>query len=180
MMIPTGQTFQPKMAWRAMGGELFHPGARCQEHSSPPGLEKVLGTPGVYVVDYTTCMFEGIRRRKCAVLITNHLAFKNLGLFCSNRNVCDRTHEKHLRWRPTTSSGKVMRFCTGDEREYPSGFCKAYAKIAHDLLGEHDCLVEVLSGPNAPLSSAVCAEFGMELRDTSCLQLEVSRQNCSG
>ena len=97
------------------------------------------------------------------MLRTNHPAFRSMELFCSNRNLCDRTHDRHLKWRPTTSGGKVVQFCTGDEREYPEGFCRAYARVACSILQEQDCFAEVFSGPNAPLSGAVCAERGQEL-----------------
>lgn len=136
---------------------LEHPARSSALHLE--NWQRLMSQPGVQVINYTTCMSEGSRRRKCQVLITNHPAFRSMEFFCSNRNLCDRTHDRHLKWRPTTSGGKVVQFCTGDERKYPEGFCRAYARAACSILQEQDCFV----GPHAPLSGAVCAERGQEL-----------------
>eukprot|EP00435_Cladocopium_sp_Y103_P020951 s4039_g5.t1 len=72
-----------------------------------------------------------------------------------------RTGLEHLRWRPTVSGGQVIQFQTGDEREYPIGFCKEYAKAAGETLAQGGTFVEVLSGPNAPLSVCVGNEMGV-------------------
>eukprot|EP00435_Cladocopium_sp_Y103_P053256 s448_g17.t1 len=87
-----------------------------------------------------------------------------MGLSCTGRGLCARTHEKHLKWRPAVANGSVVQFLTGDEREYPVGFCEAYAKCAMQALGSEGSFVEVFSGPNAPLSSAVCRLLGEDLR----------------
>ena len=126
--------------------------------------QRLLGLDGVYIVYYQTCMFQGSRRKKNQMLICNHPVFKELGLTCSGSAICDRTGLKHLKWRPTTSGGKVVQFTTGDEREYPSGFCSAYAVCAEKLLGSEGTFLEVFSGPNAPLSRAICEQLGEELR----------------
>eukprot|EP00435_Cladocopium_sp_Y103_P012194 s2155_g3.t1 len=89
-----------------------------------------------------------------------------MGLSCKGGSVCDRTGLKRLKWRPTTSGGKVVQFTTGDEREYPSGFCAAYARCAAKILGSKGTFVEVFSGPNAPLTRAMCQQLGEELRGT--------------
>ena len=133
--------------------------------------QRLLGLDGVYIVYYQTCMFQGSRRKKNQMLICNHPVFKELGLTCSGSAICDRTGLKHLKWRPTTSGGKVVQFTTGDEREYPSGFCSAYAVCAEKLLGSEGTFLEVFSGPNAPLSRAICEQLGEELRG-SRLQTE--------
>eukprot|EP00435_Cladocopium_sp_Y103_P037180 s3539_g9.t2 len=52
---------------------------------------------------------------------------------------------------------EVLQFQTGDEREYPVGFCHEYAKAALEILGDTGSFVEVFSGPNAPLSVSVGA-----------------------
>eukprot|EP00435_Cladocopium_sp_Y103_P013062 s2693_g3.t1 len=83
---------------------------------------------------------------------------------CNSRNICERTQEKHLKWRPATANGAVVQFHTGDEREYPSGFCAEYAKCAMEVLGRDKKFIEVFSGPNAPLSAAVCHQCGEELQ----------------
>ena len=63
------------------------------------------------------------------------------------------------------SCGKVVQFQTGDEREYPIGFCDAYSSAVKEILmrvaGEDNCFVEVFSGPNAPLSHAVGRATGV-------------------
>ena len=83
---------------------------------------------------------------------------------CQGGKICDRTGLPHLKWKPATSGGKVVQFTTGDEREYPPGFCQAYAKCALKVLGESGTFVEVFSGPNAPLSRAVASELDEPLR----------------
>ena len=57
-----------------------------------------------------------------------------------------------------------MQFTTGDEREYPVGFCAEYARCASRVLGSRGTFVEVFSGPNAPLSREVCALLGEKLK----------------
>ena len=66
----------------------------------------------------------------------------------------------HLKWRPTVHNGQVLQSQTGDEREYPVGFCKEYAKAAGLVLGSGGSFLEVFSGPNAPLSVEVGALLG--------------------
>ena len=141
---------------------LEHPG-RSLAHNldSWRGLKEL---QGVRVLDYTTCMFEGSRRRKFQSLVCNHEAFEPMSLVCQGKKLCDRTGLPHLKWRPTTSGGKVLQFTTGDEREYPSGFCKSYAKCAAEVLQTSGTFIEVFSGPNAPLSKAVADEMGEPLR----------------
>ena len=56
-----------------------------------------------------------------------------------------------------------MQFTTGEEREYPQGFCRAYAEAAQSLLRGDNSFIEIFSGPNAPLSQAVCDRFGEAL-----------------
>ena len=64
---------------------------------------------------------------------------------------------------PTTCGGKVVQFSTRDEREYAGGFCRSYAEIASSILWPEDHFVEVFSGPNAPLSAAICNSRGERL-----------------
>ena len=141
---------------------LEHPG-RSLAHNLESWRE-LETQPGVRVLEYTTCMFEGSRRRKSQSLVCNHEAFSPMSLICQGKKVCDRTGLPHLKWRPTTSGGKVLQFTTGDEREYPAGFCKEYAKCASTILAPSGTFLEVFSGPNAPLSKAVAATLGETLR----------------
>ena len=136
---------------------LEHPGNSLALHLD--SWKRLRATDGVYTIFYHTCMFVGSRRKKIQVLITNRKQFVRLiGRKCHGR-VCDRNGEKHLKWRPTTSGGRVIQFQTGDEREYPVGFCDAYAACATDFLSSSGKFVEVFSGPNAPLSSAIGREM---------------------
>eukprot|EP00435_Cladocopium_sp_Y103_P021759 s2411_g5.t1 len=143
---------------------LEHPARSLAQYLQ--SWQRLLGPEGVFVVYYTTCMFEGSRRKKNQMLICNHPVFKEMGLSCKGGSVCDRTGLKHLKWRPTTSGGRVVQFTTGDEREYPSGFCTAYARCAAKILGSKGTFMEVFSGPNAPLTRAMCQQLGEELRGT--------------
>lgn len=86
-----------------------------------------------------------------------------MGLICKGSSVCERTGLKHLRWRLTVSGGKVVQFTTGDEREYPVGFCESYAACLAKELKAGERLTEVFSGPNAPLSKAICDWYGLDL-----------------
>lgn len=130
--------------------------------------KRLLRRNGVMKVEYTTCMFEGSRRRKRQVLITNVKHFRyHIGLCCSGGTVCDRNGLKHLKWRPKTFGNKVVQFTTGEEREYPKGFCEAYAKAVKEFHAEAQggkaSFMEIFSGPNAPLSKAVADVWGIPL-----------------
>lgn len=144
-------------------GRLFsleHPGRSIALFL--PSWQALLSQEGVQRVDYTTCMFEGSRRRKVQVLICNHPAFLAMGRVCAGGSRCGRTGERHLRWRPAVTAGRVVQFTTGDEREYPAGFCNAYAECLQEI-DSGGLFLEVFSGPNAPLSAAVCRCIGMAL-----------------
>ena len=58
----------------------------------------------------------------------------------------------------------MIQFTTGEEREYPLGFCKSYALAASKILKQGQSFVDVFSGPNAPLSLEVASNFGEPLR----------------
>lgn len=60
------------------------------------------------------------------------------------------------------SAGRVTQYITGEEREYPRGFCVAYAESVRQSILERSfkSFVEVFSGPNAPLSAAVAGVAG--------------------
>lgn len=95
-------------------------------------------------------------RKQAQALITNRRQFERyIGLICTGSAICDRTGERHLKWRPATSHGKIVQFTTGDEREYPSGFCREYSRATKSFL-----CCEVFSGPNAPLSQSMAIEHG--------------------
>ena len=150
----------------AVSGKAFsleHPARSLARHL--PSWKKLQSLPGVLCVDYTTCMFEGSRRKKKQVLITNRSEFqREIHRVCHGSKRCDRTGMNHLRWKPATAGSKVIQFTTGEEREYPVGFCKSYALAASRILKEGQSFVEVFSGPNAPLSLEVASNFGEPLR----------------
>ena len=131
---------------------------------------KLSSRPDVELYTYSTCMYEGSKRRKMQGLLTNVSEIgEQLNKVCSGGRFCDRTGEPHLKWRPLTSGNKVVQFQTGDEREYPVGFCNAYARGLRKRPAIKSFL-EVFSGPNAPLSEAVAEATGTrvpgERRDT--------------
>ena len=141
---------------------LEHPGRSIALNLSK--WKELRSLPGVRTVFYNTCMFQGSRRKKFQVLITNEPIFEEfIGKLCSGNHLCDRTGLKHLKWRPTVSAGKVAQFQTGDEREYPLGFCQEYAKAASRCMGQSGAFLEVFSGPNAPLSYAVGESLGVQV-----------------
>ena len=146
-------------------GDLFtleHPRRSLAQYL--PSWKRLLTEPGVFLTPYHTCMFVGSRRRKSQMLIHNHKRFESLGLTCEGGRHCTRSGEPHLKRRPTTSGGKVVQFTTGEESEYPRGFCQAYAEVAGELLAQEGTFVEIFSGPNAPLSEELCKHFGEKLK----------------
>ena len=139
------------------GFTLEHPGNSIAR--SLKSWRRLSARPDVHEIEYHTCRFAGSKRRKFQVLITNRPEFRNwIGLTCEG-HICQRTQEAHQRWRPAVSCGKVIQFQTGDEREYPIGFCEAYARAAQEILekeaGNEPSFLEVFSGPNAPLSHSI-------------------------
>lgn len=108
----------------AIAGKKFtleHPGRSIALHL--PSWKRLLERDDVHVIYYRTCMFQGSRRKKHQVLISNEEKFiHTIGRRCAGHEVCDRTGLPHLKWRPTVSGGQVVQFRTGDEREYPKGF----------------------------------------------------------
>ena len=79
-----------------------------------------------------------------------------MGLLCKNYRLCERTGRPHEKWRPVIADGRVAQFITGEEREYPVGFCTKYAQS----LPQISSFLEIYSGPNAPLSRAVSESRG--------------------
>ena len=121
---------------------------------------------GVYTTQYHTCMFEGSKRRKNQILIHNVKELdEEIGRLCSSNCRCSRTGLRHLAWRPKVQAGKIISFATGEEREYPEGFCKAYACALQRLRSRENSqsFLEVFSGPNAPLSSSIAKAFNVPL-----------------
>ena len=109
-------------------------------------------------------MFEGSERRKMQQLLTNVRSLAKLvGRVCKGGKVCERTGKPHKKWKPMVAEGKILSFSTGEEREYPLGFCRAYADATREYLKPGDAFVEIFSGPNAPLSSEVARVHGIPL-----------------
>ena len=133
---------------------LEHPG-RSLALSLPEWI-KLREEPGVYSTFYHTCMFEGSRRRKYQILVHNLPELEAMGKLCSSSGLCDRSGRLHEKWRPVIANGRVQQFTTGEEREYPVGFCQVYAGL---LRASIPSFLEVFSGPNAPLSNEVSIRF---------------------
>ena len=132
--------------------------------------KKLESLKGVYCTEYHTCMFEPSERRKAQVLIHNRESLAHyVGRKCLDPKLCTRTGKPHQSWRPRVRDGRVSSFSTGEEREYPTGFCRAYAQGLRDVADEPEypegefTFLEVFSGPNAPLSREVADAFGVEL-----------------
>ena len=151
---------------------LEHPGRSLALEL--PSWKKLRSSSGVREIFYHTCCFRGSRRKKYQILISNSDEFvERIGKTCDGSHTCLRTGEKHLKWRPTVSSGRVTQFKTGDEREYPQGFCELYAEAAELILGTHGRFCEVFSGPNAPLSQEVARKIGSRVPGR---RLDISNQ----
>lgn len=121
------------------------------------------GLEGVYKTEYHSCMFEGSKRRKSQVLIHNvRCLHTRLNKICMNSKKCSRTGKPHHSWKPRVKNGRVTSFATGEEREYPAGFCAEYAGALKES-GPADLhsFLEVFSGPNAPLSRAVALAWDL-------------------
>lgn len=124
---------------------------------------KALGSlEGVTATPYHSCMFHPSERRKSQVLIHNIPGLSyHMRRICENERTCSRTERPRKNWKPKVVGGRVVSFATGEEREYPSGFCRAYAEGLKELMGDpNNTFVEIFSGPNAPLSQAVAAAVG--------------------
>ena len=66
-------------------------------------------------------------------------------------------------------AGRVASFATGEEREYPIGFCVEYAnalKKFSEGLNSPVTFIEIFSGPNAPLSHAVAEAFKVQVPES--------------
>ena len=143
---------------------LEHPFNSIARHL--PSWRALQEEPGVYQTQHHTCMFEGSKRRKNQVLIHNMDEMEeSLSRLCETDRVCSRTGLSHQAWRPKVEAGKIVSFATGEEREYPAGFCRAYA-LGLELLAKRtkvESFVEVFSGPNAPLSQHIAEVFNVEM-----------------
>lgn len=124
---------------------------------------------GVVVTPYHSCMFHPSERRKSQVLIHNIPGMSlHISLICENERKCCRTKLPHKNWKPKVVGGRVVSFATGEEREYPSGFCRAYAEGLKGLMeGGDKTFIEIFSGPNAPLSQAVAETVGERIEMAS-------------
>ena len=143
---------------------LEHPFNSIARHL--PSWRALQEESGVYATQYHTCVFEGSKRRKNQVLIHNVKELdEEIGRLCVSNCRCSRTGLRHLAWRPKVQAGKIISFATGEEREYPKGFCEAYARALQRLRSRENIqsFVEVFSGPNAPLSSSISRAFDVPL-----------------
>ena len=150
---------------RASSGRLFsleHP--KNSIARKLPSWTALESHASVFVTEYHACMFSGCERRKSQVLIHNIKQLNRLARICSRESICSRTGKRHLGWKPVVVNGRVASFATGEEREYPEGFCREYASALGEALEELDVpstFIEIFSGPNAPLSCAVSRRLGV-------------------
>ena len=131
-----------------------------------PSWKALENTPGVRAIKYHACMFAPCKRRKRQVLIHNVRGLEDfISRVCGSERICSRTGCCHLSWKPLVKSGKVVSFCTGEEREYPKEFCDALAQgIVRDYADRKSKLsfLEIFSGPNAPLTMSVAETLGVD------------------
>ena len=128
-----------------------------------PSWKALESHESVFVTEYHACMYKGCERRKSQVLIHNVKQLRRLARICARESLCSRTAKRHLGWKPVVVKGRIASFATGEEREYPEGFCREYAAAMREALRERDepsTFIEIFSGPNAPLSHAVAEELG--------------------
>ena len=103
---------------------LEHPGRSIALEL--PARKRLRNMEGVFSSFYHTCMFPGSSRRKHQVLIHNREYLRGMERICpADPRVCQRTGGQHQKWRPIVSGGRVTQYITGEEREYPQGFCAA-------------------------------------------------------
>ena len=119
-------------------------------------LEGVIKTSG------HACMFPPCKRRKLQVLIHN---VPQIGLAvqreCTDPTACSRTGSEHDSFNPLVKNGRVVSYPTSEEREYPVGWCEAYAEGVCQASRRFaiNSFTEVFSGPRAPLSAAIAKRF---------------------
>jgi hypothetical protein len=147
-------------------GKMFsleHTGRSLALHL--PSWKKLCEEPGVIVTFYHACMFEPCERQKFQVIIHNMPRLvKFIQKSCSSKTLCSRTNRRHKSFHPVVRLGKVKSWVTGLERQYPAGFCRAYALgLKAEILSRdtHCSFVEIYSGPNAPLSQEVTRVYGL-------------------
>ncbi len=108
-----------------------------------------------------------VQRKQEAEVPNPHITcpLKEMRLECQSNGLCSRSKLAHEKWRPIVSQGKVEQFIAGEEREYPEGFCESFSKLLRCEVHTEKIrsFVEIYSGPNAPLSRAMAAEYGGEV-----------------
>ena len=141
---------------------LEHPG-RSHAHSLP-SWKALRDTPGVFHDECHACMYPPCKRRKLQSLTHNIPELRgHVSLLCQDEKICTRTGAPHDSFKPVVVNSRVVSFPTSDEREYPKGWCEAYAlgcRALSSRLGRLNFL-EVFSGPNAPLSFSVSSSLGV-------------------
>ena len=142
---------------------LEHTGRSLALHL--PSWKKLCSEPGIITTFYHACMFEPCQRQKLQVLIHNMPSMvKFIQKTCGSKEICSRTNKRHKSFHPLVKLGKVKSWATGLERQYPQGFCKAYAlglKAELLSLNMRCSFVEIFSGPNAPLTQEVVRVYGL-------------------
>ena len=135
------------------------------------------------------CAFGGARRKYTGIMSNIPGLGAILGKLCSARgehDPCDYTGVPHLAWEATCKEGEVVTVTEG-EAEYPAELCKELARGVVQCLASSSALsaktpfafIEVFSGPNAPLTSAVKQAFG-ELQSSKRLANSSGPQAAAG
>eukprot|EP00973_Karenia_brevis_P092608 12413217-Karenia_brevis.AAC.1 len=138
---------------------LEHPGnSLARNFPEWQALEKL---PGVFIIEFHSCMFEPSDRRKYEIVVTNIPELKpHISKSCRDAKVCSRTGEPHRQWNAKVEDGRVVEFGTSGSAEFPAGLCRALADGYIEALksrttSEDYLFIEVFCGLRAPLTDAV-------------------------
>ena len=128
-----------------------------------PETMALAALPGMTVIEFMNCMFDGGMRNKRTKVLTNvpEIAHALANKMCMGRELCDRTGRPHLSWAPTVRDGTIQAYATDGEAEYPMGLCTAVGDAmvirraaSTDPPPEIE-FTEVFAGPRAVLSAGV-------------------------
>ena len=84
---------------------------------------KLLADNRITVVEFHNCMYGG-RRREHTKVVGNVPALASLAKWCDCEARCSRTGLPHETWRPAVKGGRVQKFRTKEEAEYPPSSAK--------------------------------------------------------
>ena len=137
-----------------------------------PLIRQLPEMPGVQLVFYHSCAFGG-HRRKYQAICTNIPGFdQSVHRLCGAADPsmpCEHSGEAHLPWEPSGMGEASEMIPTQFESEYSPELSAAVAKPVALLINQElekarhhpVSFIEVFSGPNAPLTSAVRSALGL-------------------